>query len=148
MIRPMTETDLAQVADLERACFSIPWSERTLRESLAKPEYLFLVAEEEGQVVGYGGLLQVMDEGDITNIAVAEARRGRGIGLELTKGLLEAGRKRGIAMFTLEVRAGNERAVRLYEKLGFHSEGVRKGFYEKPKEDALIMWKRETDTGP
>ena len=144
MIRPMAESDLSRAAELVKRYFSVPWSEQSLRESLAKPEYLFLVLEEAGRIVGYGGMLLILDEGDITNIVVDEAWRGRGLGRELTEGLLEAGRKRGAHAFTLEVRVGNERAVRLYEGLGFCPEGVRKGFYDKPKEDALIMWKRET----
>lgn len=144
MIRPMTEADLSRAAELEKRYFSVPWSEQSLREGLAKPEYLFLVLEEAGRIVGYGGMLLILDEGDITNIVVDEAWRGRGLGRELTEGLLEAGRKRGAYAFTLEVRVGNERAIRLYEGLGFCPEGVRKGFYDKPKEDALIMWKRET----
>ena len=143
MIRPMAEADLSRAAELEKRYISVPWSERSLRESLAKPEYLFLVLEEAGRIVGYGGMLLILDEGDITNIVVDEAWRGRGLGRELTEGLLEAGRKRGAHAFTLEVRVGNERAIRLYEGLGFCPEGIRKGFYGKPREDALIMWKRE-----
>lgn len=79
----------------------------------------------------------------MTNIAVFPEYRGRGIGAALTKALLVEGRKRGMNAFTLEVRVGNQAAIHIYEKLGFRSEGVRKGFYEKPKEDALIMWRRD-----
>ena len=80
MIRPMREEDLKQAADLEKRYFSLPWSEKTLRESLERQEYVFLVAEEEGQIAGYAGLLQVMEEGDITNVVVDESCRGRGLG--------------------------------------------------------------------
>ena len=134
MIRPMREEDLKQAADLEKRYFSLPWSEKTLRESLERQEYVFLVAEEEGQIAGYAGLLQVMEEGDITNVVVDESCRGRGLGRGLVSRLLEEGKARGV---------GNAGAIRLYEELGFRSEGVRKGFYDLPKEDALIMWKRE-----
>lgn len=145
MIRRLRIEDLEQVAELERKYFSVPWSKESLRQSLEKPYYLFLAAEEDGLVAGYAGLLQVADEGDITNIVVDEAYRGRGIGTELTGKVLEEGRKLGIHSFTLEVRVSNETAIHVYEKLGFVPEGVRKGFYEKPTEDALIMWKREPE---
>ena len=143
MIRRMTEADLPRAAELERKYFSVPWSEHALRESLARPEYIFLTAEEDGYAVGYAGMLTVLDEGDITNLVVDERWRGRGIGRELTQGLLDAGAAMGLGAFTLEVRAGNAPAIRLYESLGFCTEGVRRGFYERPKEDALIMWKRQ-----
>ncbi len=145
MIRRMTEADLPAVADLERENFSIPWTEANLRESLNLPGYFFLVAEEEGKVVGYAGLSRVLDEGDVTNIVVTEEFRGRGIGTELTSALLEEGKKEGIQAFTLEVRFSNVPAVHIYEKLGFVQEGIRKRFYEKPVEDARIMWKREPE---
>lgn len=145
MIRRMQETDLSQTAALERECFSVPWSEENLRQSLASPNYLFFVAEEDGHIAGYAGLLRVADEGDITNIAVETAYRGKGIGTELARALLEEGRKLDIRAFTLEVRVSNVTAIHVYEKLGFESVGVRKRFYEKPVEDAVIMWRREPE---
>lgn len=145
MIRRMQESDLPQAAALERECFSVPWSEESLRQSLRSPNYLFLVAEEEGCITGYAGLLKVADEGDVTNIAVGAAYRGKGIGKKLTERLLEEGRRCGLRAFTLEVRVSNQSAIHVYEKLGFASEGIRKRFYEKPVEDALIMWKREPE---
>lgn len=145
MIRRMKESDLSEAAALEKKYFSVPWSEENLRQSLAHPAYLFLVAEEEGNVVGYAGLYRVLDEGDITNIVIDERYRGRGIGKALTQALLLEGGKCGIHAFTLEVRSGNDAAIRIYEQLGFVREGIRKCFYEKPVEDALIMWKREPE---
>ncbi len=143
MIRLMKEEDLGAVAQLEQTVFSVPWSEHNLRESLSRPEYLFLVAEEDRKVTGYAGLLMIAGEGDVTNIAVFPENRGRGTGSFLTETLISEGRKRGMNAFTLEVRVSNQPAIHIYEKLGFRSEGVRKGFYEKPKEDALIMWLRD-----
>ena len=102
-----------------------------------------MTATEGDQVVGYAGLYQVLDEGDITNIAVLPSARKKGIGTALTHALIEAGEQRAIHAFTLEVRVGNAAAIHIYEKLGFVTAGVRKGFYEKPKEDALIMWRRQ-----
>lgn len=145
MIRLMESEDVPKVADLEKKCFSIPWSENSLRESLRNPDYLFLVAEEDGKVAGYAGLLKVLDEGDVTNIAVEPGCRGRGIGTGLLERLMEKGREKGIRSFTLEVRVSNETAIHMYEKLGFVSEGIRKRFYERPVEDARIMWKREPE---
>lgn len=143
MIRPMQTSDLPAVAKLENKYFSVPWSEHVLKQSLEKPEYLFFVASEEGEAVGYGGMLKVLEEGDILNIVVDERFRGRGIGRKLTQALLEEGKRQGMQTFTLEVRVSNTPAIRLYESLGFVSEGIRKRFYERPVEDALIMWKRE-----
>lgn len=146
MIRRMRESDLADAARLEAENFSVPWSRAQLEESLNNPGYLFLVAEEDGKTVGYGGLLLVLDEGDITNIVVEKAYRGRGLGKELTGALLEEGRRRGLRDFTLEVRAGNQAAIHVYESLGFVCEGIRRRFYERPAEDAWIMWKREGES--
>lgn len=143
MIRRMRESDLEDAARLEKRYFSVPWTREQLGESLQSGQYLFLVAEEDGQVAGYAGLLRVMDEGDITNVVVDEAYRGKGLGTRLMAALLEEGRGCGMKEFTLEVRVSNQRAIRLYESLGFVQEGVRKRFYERPVEDALIMWKRD-----
>ena len=145
MIRRMTEADLPAAADLEQRYFSVPWTLEGLLESFRRPEYLFLVVEEEGKVIGYAGLSQVLDEGDVTKIVVDEAYQGRGLGTLLVNALLQEGEKRGIQTFTLEVRAGNRAAIHVYEKLGFEVEGVRRRFYERPVEDALIMWKREPE---
>ena len=107
MIRPMREEDLKQAADLEKRYFSLPWSEKTLRESLERQEYVFLVAEEEGQIAGYAGLLQVMEEGDITNVVVDESCRGRGLGRGLVSRLLEEGKARDEAIETAVKNAIN-----------------------------------------
>lgn len=146
MIRRMQEADLAATARLEQLYFSVPWSWKQLKESMEASEYLFLVAEEEGNVVGYAGLLKILDEGNITNIVIEEEYRGRGLGKELTEALLKEGRLCGLHAFTLEVRAGNTAAIHVYESLGFVQEGVRKHFYERPVEDAWIMWKREGES--
>lgn len=143
MIRRMLEADLSGVSELERQYFSMPWSEKQLRESLENPDYLFLVLELEGKIAGYAGLVRAGDEGDITNVVLAEECRGRGFGKLLVRTLLEEGKRRGIRDFTLEVRVSNTLAIHVYEALGFVKEGVRKRFYEKPTEDAWIMWKRD-----
>ena len=96
LISLMKEEEIPQVAALEQVCFSEPWTEQGLRESFARPEYLFVTATEDGQVVGYAGLYQVLDEGDITNIAVLPSVREKGIGTVLTRALIEAGEQRAI----------------------------------------------------
>ena len=136
----MQEKDLKRVTEIERENFSVPWSEEGFRSSLHQNEYLFLTVVAEGEVAGYCGLLQSFDEADITNVAVDKRFRRQGIGYLMLTRLMELGRERGIERYTLEVRAGNEPAIALYEKLGFASVGIRKGFYSMPKEDAVIMW--------
>jgi len=142
MIRRMEEADLPQVAENEALCFSAPWSERALRDTLARQDAIYFVAEEEGRIVGHCGVTNILGEGDVTNVAVRPDWQGRKIGQALLNTLLAEGTKAGIIAFTLEVRAGNATAIHLYEKAGFITEGVRRGFYDNPKEDALIMWKR------
>ena len=142
-IRKMSREDLPQVAALEAAVFSLPWSEKGFLDSLNDPATEYLCVLSGTKVVGYCGFLQVLDEADITNVAVDEAFRGQGIGRRMLEQLMDAGRARGVKAFTLEVRTGNTAAVSLYEKLGFERAGIRRNFYDLPKEDALIMWKYE-----
>lgn len=143
-IKRMTPQDAAEVAELEKKIFSLPWSEEGFLSSLKQPDTLYLVVREDEKLVGYCGLLQSFDEADITNVAVSEVCRGKGIGYQMLTELMRRGRERGIARFTLEVRVSNASAIHLYEKLGFASVGIRKNFYERPREDAMIMWTEET----
>lgn len=139
----MTEADVEQVAANEFVCFSMPWSENAFRDILARKEAIYLVAEVDGKVAGHCGVTNIVGEGEITNVAVLPEYRGRGLGQAMLKQLLIEGESAGITAFTLEVRAGNVAAIHIYEKAGFVTEGIRPGFYEKPREDALIMWKRQ-----
>jgi len=138
--RPLAEADLDAVTALEAASFSRPWSRDDFADTLIKPYYLYYVAEENGCVTATAGLIISIDEADISNVAVAQSRRRRGIAAGLLTALMEAGRKRGVSGFTLEVRSKNTAAIRLYEKLGFKQEGVRKHFYRDPDDDAMIYW--------
>lgn len=142
MVRKMESTDLAAVAGLERECFSMPWSEQALAQSLNSRDVLFCVCEVEGQIVGYVGMYLVYPEGDIANVAVKKTCRRHGYAQEMLHYLFAEAQKQGITEYTLEVRESNEAAIRLYEKMGFKIEGKRKNFYELPKEHALILWKR------
>ena len=138
----MLHQDLDQVSALEAEIFSVPWSRQGFVDSLEQVNTLYLVALEGTKVVAFCGMLQALDEADITNVAVDQEHRGRGIGQAMLRDLMERGAQRGITSYTLEVRVGNKPARNLYRKLGFQEEGIRKNFYEKPTEDAVIMWKR------
>lgn len=143
-IRRMTREDVPVAAALERECFSQPWSENAYLSALANENALYLVAESaDGSLAGMCGFLDILGEGDISNVAVREEFRRQGVARRMLAQLLKQGRERGITGFTLEVRASNKAAVRLYEEFGFVCEGRRKNFYEKPREDALIFWRRE-----
>lgn len=141
VIRRMEERDLDQVSAIEAENFSMPWSRKSFQEALSYYHTLFLTAEQKGQIAGYCGCYLSLEEAEITNMAVKSGFRGRGIGRELLTELMRLGKEQGAFAYTLEVRVSNQAAIRLYESLGFVSFGVRKNFYEKPKEDALIMWR-------
>lgn len=138
--RFMEKKDLEQVCEIENKTFSQPWTREDFEASISNPNHIYIVAEEEDEIAGYCGLWMVAGEGQINNVAVREDFRKKGVGYGMLSYLLELGREKNQDAFTLEVRASNEPAIRLYEKLGFHSAGIRRGFYEKPREDANIMW--------
>ena len=141
MIVPMNESHVAQVAELEKICFSDPWSEKSVASELYNSLSCWLVAEENGVVTGYVGSQTVIDESDMMNVAVHPDHRRKGIAEALVVELVEALKKRESHCLTLEVRASNEPAKALYEKLGFAQVGLRKNYYRNPKEDALILRK-------
>ena len=139
-IVPMTADHLDEVAELERICFSVPWSRNMLAEELDNMLSAFLVALDDfGRVVGYAGLQVVLDEGYITNIAVRPECRKQGIAGKLLQVFLDFAEANCLAFLTLEVRASNYDAIALYGTRGFRSVGRRKNYYEHPREDALIM---------
>ena len=136
---PMTMEHIPQVAALERACFSRPWSEESLQSELWNDSAVIIVAEsEDGAVLGYAGLQTVLDEGYITNVAVDQTYRRQGIADELIAAFVRFGQAK-LAFLTLEVRASNAPAIALYAKHGFVEVGRRKNYYDDPKEDALLM---------
>lgn len=143
-IRRMTMEDVDRVSQLEEKTFSMPWHRESFIEMISNPLALYMVAVDGDELMGTCGMLTVAGEADISNVAVDEKFRRRGVAYELVQeAMCVAGRDFGVKDFTLEVRAGNKAAIGLYEKLGFVSEGVRPNFYEMPVEDALIMWKRD-----
>ncbi len=140
-IRKMQLEDLDEVCSIEDASFSVPWSRNSFAEALADENNFLLVCEADGQIAGYADTWCVLDEATITNIAVREDLRGQGIGAQLLREALDEAKERGISAVTLEVRKSNESAIKLYNRFGFESVGIRPGYYEKPTEDAVIMWK-------
>ena len=138
-IVPMTADHLDEISALERACFSRPWTKEMLKEELDNACAAFLVAEEDGKVVGYAGLQVVLDEGYIANVAVDPAYRRQGIASKLVQVYIDFAQANKLAFLTLEVRPSNMAAIILYGRLGFRSVGRRKNYYEHPKEDCIIM---------
>ena len=135
----MIVEDCPHVAELEKMIFSQPWSEQGFRDALNMERNIFLVAEEDGIIYGYIGMYQSLDEGEITNVAVAPGKRNAGTGRLLMQVAMEQAKQQGITRIVLEVRVSNASAIHLYEKCGFVNCGIRKGFYDFPKEDAYIM---------
>lgn len=140
--RRMTPEDVPFISKLEQETFSMPWSADSFLEMISKDDARYYVAEKDGQLLGGCGVLMIAGEGNITNVVVAPEARNQGIGTGMLKFLMEEGDREGLTAYTLEVRVSNAAAIHVYEKLGFVSEGIRPGFYEKPTEDALIFWKR------
>lgn len=138
-IVPMDRSHVDQIADLEKQCFSMPWSSTMLEDALYDANACFIVAEdEEGNVIGYAGLHTVLDEGYIDNIAVEADARRHGVASALLDVFCRfAGVN--LAFLTLEVRKSNAAAIALYEKYGFQQAGLRPGYYQRPREDAIIM---------
>ena len=140
-IIPMNESHVAQVAALEKLCFSDPWSENSIASELENPLSLWLIAEEDGAVCGYVGSQTVLDETDMMNIAVHPDCRRKGIAAALITELVSRLKARGSRVLRLEVRESNFSAIALYEALGFTQLGLRKNYYRNPKENALILGK-------
>lgn len=140
-IREMQERDIAQVEVIERQIFSVPWSAKSFMSACTTQENIYLVCVIGEKVAGYCGLWTVLGEGNITNMAVAEEYRRKGIAEALMKEMEQRGRKKDVTVFFLEVRESNNPARKLYEKAGYEQIGIRKNFYEKPSENAIIMSK-------
>ena len=130
---------LPQIQKIEQHSFSVPWTEAMLRMQLAPDSHVFLTAETEGVVVGYIGLMYVLDEGYVSNVAVHPDWRRQGAADALLTALEARARKLLLSFLTLEVRESNAPAIALYEKHGYRAVGKRKNYYEKPTEDAILM---------
>ena len=137
----MTPEHTSQIAELEKECFSMPWSEKAISSELSNPLSLWVVAVEDNIVAGYVGSQAVLGEADMMNLAVLPAYRRNGIGKRLVEELIYMLTDREVYSLTLEVRASNISAINLYENLGFSQVGRRPNYYTAPKEDALILRK-------
>ena len=170
-IRRMREEDIPQVVEIEKIAFSRPWTrsifkavlllpyaayyvaveQKTLEQKTLKQKALEQEALEQGEkpgldqdrIVGICGVKKIFEEGEISNVAVHPDYRGRGVSRRMLEMLIREAREGGVESFTLEVRAGNRPAIRLYESFGFRTEGIRPRFYDHPVEDGLIMWLRK-----
>lgn len=138
IIREMQEVDLPQVVQLEEAVFSKPWSEKSFRDAYMREDTIYLVAEDKN-IIGYCGIWCMAEDGDLCNIAVATAWRRQGVGRKLLEEAFGCCRRRQMKRILLEVRASNEPAKRMYQKILFREIGRRKGYYSEPLEDAVIM---------
>ena len=146
-IRRMTSNDVDAVAEMDKRCFSIPWSRQAFADEMENEIAVYFVAKEDSKVAGYCGFWQVADEGDITNIAVLPECRKQGIGSRLLQTMIAEAERLELVMLTLEVRKSNEPAKHLYAKHGFEPIGERKRYYSDNNEDALIMMKRLKTNG-
>lgn len=142
VVRRMQKEDLPEVCRIEKDNFSLPWSEKSFLESMERKDTVFLAALSEEEVAGYIGCYCIAGEGEITNVAVKDGYRRKGIGGMLLERLYEEGKALDTFEFFLEVRESNEAAIALYTRQGFVKEGIRKNFYERPVENAVIMVKR------
>ena len=140
-LQVMTDAHVAQVAELEKLCFSDPWSENSVASELKNPLSLWLVALDDATVAGYVGSQSVQGEADMMNVAVHPDYRRKGIARQLVTELVAALAKKGVHRLALEVRASNAPAIALYEQLGFIQVGLRPNYYRNPKENALILKK-------
>ena len=141
-VRELQEDDIEELARIESESFSMPWSAEAFRDLLSHSYCTYLVALADGRIAGCCGYTAICGEANIDNVVVDPAFRCLGIAQAMLRELISRGRLSGLEAFTLEVRVSNYTAIHIYEKFGFKSEGIRPNFYEKPMEDANIMWLR------
>lgn len=140
-IRDADADQLDRLEEIEQVCFSMPWTRQQLQTQLTDSTHVLIVAEVGGTVAGYVGMMYIIDEGYISNVAVAPEYRRQGLADALIVALCERCAALNLAFVTLEVRRSNAAAIALYEKHGFAVVGERKNYYERPREDALLMTK-------
>ncbi len=142
-IRELHKEDIEELAKIESEAFSMPWSKQDFEALLSHSYCFYLVALADGHIAGTCGYTNSCNEAAIDNVVVAEAYQNHGIAQALLTELIKRGEALQVEAFTLEVRVSNAKAIHIYEKFGFRSEGIRPRFYEKPTEDAMIMWRRK-----
>lgn len=141
-IRPLCKSDVQGLTLIEEKLFSQPWSQKAFEELLTHEYCHYLVATENDRPVGCVGMTLLCGEADVDKVMVDPNFQNKGVCTALFEALFQWGEKLQVQAYTLEVRVSNAKAIHVYEKMGFLGEGIRPDFYEKPKEDALIMWKR------
>ena len=142
LVERLTSDRFLEVAELEELCFSLPWSEKSLGLLTADKNAGFVAIDKStGRVAAYGGMLVVLDEGQITNVATHPDYRRRGLGESIVNALVDYAESEALVSISLEVRESNSAAIALYRKLGFISVGVRKNFYSSPRENGIVMTK-------
>ena len=144
LIRPLTLSDLPAILRIEQATYPTPWTEGIFRDELAAQGRIYLAAEEDGEVVGYAGLMLVLPEAHVTSVTVDPQRRGSRIGTRLMLRVSQEALAAGANSLTLEVRVSNRNAQALYQRFGMAPVGVRKRYYKD--EDALVMWVHDIDS--
>ncbi|HHY41259.1 MAG TPA: ribosomal protein S18-alanine N-acetyltransferase [Thermoanaerobacterales bacterium] len=141
-VEKMTMKDLDEVMEVERQCFTTPWSRYSFVCELKDNQFShYIVAKYMGKIIGYAGMWIILDEAHVTNVGVLPEYRGGGVGELLMRSLIIAAKEHGAKKMTLEVRKSNYVAQNLYSKLGFEPVGIRRGYYLDNREDAVIMWK-------
>ena len=141
IVRNMIESDLEAIASLEKNIFSDAWTAKSIEDTYNQPQAFIMMAELEGKLAGYCIVYFVLDEGEIARIAVDSSFRRQGVGRKLLKQVENTCEEKGITCLILDVRESNESARAFYKSLGFEEDGVRKNFYEMPKENAVLMSK-------
>lgn len=142
VVRKAEAEDVEAIENLEKQCFATPWSYDSLYKDIVENKLaLYIVAEVDGELAGYAGVWRIVDEGHITNVAVAPEHRRQHLASIILATMFDVTAEEGIKKYTLEVRAGNTGAIKLYEGLGFSAEGIRPGYYEDNGEDAVLMWR-------
>lgn len=144
--RKLRTEDVETLAAMARECFSVPWTAKAFADLVSDDKSIYLVAVRGEEVIGCCGVVNSFGDGSIDIVMVTGKERGKGIACAMLQELFVAGEGIGVENFTLEVRVSNAPAIHIYEKLGFVSVGIRPRFYEKPVEDAMIMWKYKNAT--
>lgn len=142
IIRSVKHNDLDEIINIEKKCFSLPWLKNSFEKELLNQLAYYECAELNGKVIGYMGMWKVIDEGHITNVAVLPEYRNMGVASLLIEKMIQVCICSEINTMTLEVRESNKTAKKLYEKYGFEAVGIRPKYYQKPLENAVIMWKK------
>ena len=136
---PLNSSHIRDVYAVEKDCFTDPWSEEMFVQLLSNPLAVYTVAVYNGKAIGYAGLYHILSEGQIMNVAVTPEMRRQGIAEKMLKVLVDYAKENDIEVMTLEARKSNNAAISLYEKLGFEIVGERKGYYQHPSDDAVLM---------